>query len=83
MQRRICLAEVFAETSHAEEDLFSGGVCRNKSCRGGFVQRRCLQKQVMQRRISLAEVFSRISHAEEDLFSGGVCRNKSCRGGFV
>ena len=52
MQRRIGLAEVFAETrhadeymfsgelsriNHAEEDLFSGGVCRNKSCRGGFV----------------------------------------------
>ena len=52
MQRRICLAEVFAEISHAEEDLFSGevsrishaeedlfsgDVCRNKSCRGGFV----------------------------------------------
>ena len=52
MQRRIGLAEVFAETSHAEEDwfsgefsrishaakdLFSGGVCRNKSCRGGLV----------------------------------------------
>ncbi len=52
MQRRICLAEVFAETSHAEQDLFSGecsrishaeeevfseGVCRNKSFRGGFV----------------------------------------------
>ena len=48
MQRRICLAEVLAETSHAEEDLFSGefsrishaeedlfsgGACRNKSCR--------------------------------------------------
>ena len=52
MQRRICLAEMFAETSHAEEDwfsgecsrisgadedLFSGDGCRNKSCRGGFV----------------------------------------------
>ena len=52
MQRRICLAEVFAETSHAEEDLFSGECsrishaeedlfsgdgCRNKSCRGGLV----------------------------------------------
>ena len=52
MQRRICLAEVFAETSHAEEDLFSGafsrishsvedffsgGACRKKTCRGGFV----------------------------------------------
>ena len=28
MQRRICLAEVFAETSHAEEDLFSGECSR-------------------------------------------------------
>ena len=50
MQRRFCLAEAFAETSHAEEDWFSGGVCshaeedwfsggacRNKSCRGGLV----------------------------------------------
>ncbi len=51
MQRRICLAEVLAETSHAEdlfsgefsrishaeEDLFSGEVSRMKSCRGGFV----------------------------------------------
>ncbi len=68
MQRRICLAEVSAEPSHAEEDLFSGGVCRNKSARGGFV---------------VGEVFAETSHAEEDLFSGGVCRNKSCREGFV
>ncbi len=28
MQRRICLAEVLAETSHAEEDLFSGECSR-------------------------------------------------------
>ena len=49
---RICLAEMVAEISHAEEDLFSGEFsrishaeedlfsgdgCRNKSCRGGFV----------------------------------------------
>ena len=28
---------VIARISHAEEDLFSGDGCRNKSCRGGFV----------------------------------------------
>ncbi len=37
MQGRRCLAEVFAETSHAEEALSSGEFSRMKSCRGGFV----------------------------------------------
>ena len=43
MQRRICLAEVVAETSHAEEDLFSREFSRISDAEehlfsgGGFV----------------------------------------------
>ena len=67
MQRRICLAEVFAETSHAEEDWFSGECSRISHAEEDW----------------FSGEFSRISHAAKDLFSAGACRNKSCRGGMV
>ena len=68
MQRRICLGEVLAETSHAEEeDWFSREFSKISHAEEDW----------------FSGEFSRISHAAKDWFSGGVCRNKSCRGGLV
>ncbi len=64
---QICSAEVFAETSHAEEELFSREFSRINHAK----------------RICLAEVLAGTSQPEEDLFSGGACRNKPCREIFV
>ena len=43
MQRRICLAGVLARMSHAEEELFSGGVFQDK-LRGEAVRSRVFFK---------------------------------------
>ena len=54
LQRKICLAEVLAETSQPEDDLFSGGVFKDRSCQRTICLGEVLQKQVSQRRICLA-----------------------------
>ena len=48
MQRSMCLAEVLARKSPAEEHVFSRGACKDKPCRGAL----CLE-----------EVLARMNHA--------------------